>query len=76
MDEETVSLIKLIADLGGTVIVTVMLYVVWQRLNDVTDNVLALLLLLAKREMGEDSLGDNESSTESLLPARKKAPRL
>lgn len=63
--EEVVAAAKLLADLGGTVIVTAMLYVVWQRLNVVTDALLRLLAEMAKRDEVA-AAKDNATSTEPL----------
>lgn len=38
-----VSALKTLFDLGGVVVVTAMLWVVWQRLNDVTDKLIDIL---------------------------------
>jgi len=35
--------LKALFDLGGVVVVTVMLYLVWQRLNAVTDSLIDIL---------------------------------
>jgi hypothetical protein len=35
--------IKSLFDLGGVVVVTVMLWIVWRRLNDVTDRLIDIL---------------------------------
>jgi len=43
MPEETISTLKALFDLGGVVVVTVMLYLVWQRLNAVTDSLIDIL---------------------------------
>jgi len=68
---ELIDALKFVTDVGGTIIVTAMLYVVWQRLNEVTDNVLALLAQMAKRELEEGSSADNEGLTEPLRPTGK-----
>lgn len=41
--EEIAGIVELAADLGGTVIVTVMLWVVWKRLTDLTDRFIDIL---------------------------------
>lgn len=43
MDEQTMTTLKTIIDLGGTAIVTVMLYLVWVRLNVITDRLISIL---------------------------------
>lgn len=43
MPEETIGTLKALFDLGGVVVVTVMLYLVWQRLNAVTDSLIDIL---------------------------------
>jgi len=43
MPQETISTLKALFDLGGVVVVTVMLYLVWQRLNAVTDSLIDIL---------------------------------
>jgi hypothetical protein len=35
--------LKALFDLGGVVVVTVMLFIVWKRLNDVTDKLIDIL---------------------------------
>lgn len=44
---ENLETIKTIADLGGTVIVTVMLWFVWRRLTELTDRLIDILARLA-----------------------------
>jgi hypothetical protein len=36
-------MLKALFDLGGVVVVTVMLWIVWRRLNDVTDQLIDIL---------------------------------
>lgn len=43
VDNETVTTLKALFDLGGVVVVTAMLWVVWKRLNDVTDQLIDIL---------------------------------
>lgn len=43
MEASLVETLKALFDLGGVVVVTIMLYLVWQRLNDVTDNLIDIL---------------------------------
>lgn len=40
---ETVDTLKALFDVGGVVVVTVMLGLVWKRLNDVTDKLIDIL---------------------------------
>lgn len=40
MDQSTIDTLKGLFDTGGVVVVTVMLWVVWRRLNDVTDRLI------------------------------------
>lgn len=56
MDDATMITIKTIADLGGTVIVTVMLYLVWQRLNTVTDRLVEILAAMAKPQADDNEV--------------------
>jgi len=56
MDDATMTTIKTIADLGGTVIVTVMLYLVWQRLNTVTDRLVEILAAMAKPQADDNEV--------------------
>lgn len=65
MDEVTLTTVKTLADLGGTVIVTVMLWLVWQRLNVVTDR---LLDLLAQLELNRDVREADKLISEVLPP--------
>ncbi len=55
MDEPTLSSIKAIADLGGTVILTVMLYFVWQRLNIITDRLMSILEQLSAQSKDNET---------------------
>lgn len=48
MDDTTATTLKSIVDLGGTAILTAMLYLVWQRLNTVTDRLIEIAALLAR----------------------------
>lgn len=48
MDEQTSAALKSLVDLGGTAILTGMLYLVWQRLNTVTDRLIEIAALLAE----------------------------
>lgn len=48
--EELISAVTVLADLGGTIIVTVMLYLVWQRLNHVTDRMVEILVKLTEAQ--------------------------
>jgi len=41
--EPNIETIKALFDVGGVVVVTVMLWVVWKRLNDVTDKLIDIL---------------------------------
>lgn len=41
-----VETVKSLFDLGGVVVVTVMLWIVWRRLNDVTDRLIELVVEL------------------------------
>lgn len=43
MDTELVGTLKALFDLGGVVVVTAMLWIVWRRLNDVTDQLIDIL---------------------------------
>lgn len=47
MDETTVNSLKSLIDLGGTAIVTGMLWLVWRRLNEVTDRLVDILAELS-----------------------------
>lgn len=68
MDEVTITTVKTLADLGGTVIVTAMLYLVWQRLNTVTDR---LLDLLAQLQSDRDIREADKLIQERLEPQAK-----
>jgi hypothetical protein len=48
---ENVEGLKALFDLGGVVVVTAMLWIVWRRLNDVTDRLIDIL-----RELREQSV--------------------
>lgn len=43
MESATVDTLKALFDLGGVVVVTAMLWIVWRRLNDVTDQLIDIL---------------------------------
>lgn len=43
MEPSSLDTLKGLFDLGGTVVVTVMLWIVWRRLNDVTDRLIDIL---------------------------------
>lgn len=58
------SLVTMLADVGGTVIVTAMLYVVWQRLGNVTDKLIEILWDVRLRE--------TESQTPALIDSKSK----
>jgi hypothetical protein len=62
--DELLPTIQTLADLGGTVIVTVMLWVVWKRLTDLTDRFIDILGELRLQRI------DNQSAR-SALPKRK-----
>jgi hypothetical protein len=40
---DNIETIKALFDVGGVVVVTVMLWIVWRRLNDVTDQLIDIL---------------------------------
>lgn len=44
--------IREIADLGGTVILTVMLWLIWTRLNVLTDRLIDILAKMADESVG------------------------
>ena len=54
MSAETLDTIKNLAEMGGTVILTVMLWFVWQRLNGVTDRLIDILNKLPDDDQDED----------------------
>jgi hypothetical protein len=41
--EPNIETIKALFDVGGVVVVTVMLWIVWRRMNDVTDKLIDIL---------------------------------
>lgn len=43
MDANLVETVKALFDVGGVVVVTVMLWLVWRRLNDLTDRLIDIL---------------------------------
>jgi len=55
-----VEMIKALFDVGGVVVVTVMLWVVWKRLGDTTDKLIEILWELRLRET--ESLGSAHNS--------------
>jgi len=59
--EEIAGIVQFAADLGGTVIVTVMLWVVWKRLTDLTDRFIDILgeLRLQNMNLAPPGTGDN-----------------
>lgn len=46
--------IREIADLGGTVILTVMLWLIWSRLNTLTDRLIDILVKLGEADEPEE----------------------
>lgn len=60
MPEETISTMKALFDLGGVVVVTVMLYLVWQRLNTVTDSLIDILKELRVQGLTQNQAGKKD----------------
>lgn len=54
MSVDTLDTIKNLADLGGTVILTVMLYLLWVRLNTVTDRIIDILQTMREETPTEE----------------------
>lgn len=62
--EPNIETLKALFDVGGVVVVTVMLWVVWQRMNAVTDqliDILQELRLAAVLAAGDRAKKDNEA---------------
>jgi len=56
--------LKALFDVGGVVVVTAMLWVVWRRLNDVTDNLIDILTELRLQGLSSSRPGtpkDNQT---------------
>lgn len=64
MEVET---IKGLFDVGGVVVVTVMLWIVWRRLNDVTDRLIDILGELRAQSVAA-SIRRAEESQDNLKP--------
>jgi len=59
---DNIETIKALFDVGGVVVVTVMLWIVWRRMNDVTDkliDILAELRLAALSPRADTNRKDN-----------------
>lgn len=50
MDTNLIDTIKALFDVGGVVVVTVMLWLVWRRLNDLTDRLIDILEKIREKE--------------------------
>lgn len=50
---DLVETLKALFDVGGVVVVTAMLFIVWRRLNDVTDKLVSILDQLVARDAEE-----------------------
>lgn len=59
--DTSVETIKGLFDLGGVVVVTVMLWIVWRRLNDVTDRLIDILAELRAQSIVLRSARHDES---------------
>jgi len=57
---ELVPTLKALFDTGGVVVVTAMLWVVWQRLNKVTDRIIDIELELRLKELSSAPKADDE----------------
>lgn len=57
---ELVPTLKALFDTGGVVVVTAMLWVVWQRLNKVTDRIIDIELELRLKELNPPPPGTDE----------------
>lgn len=62
MDAPSVETIKALFDVGGVVVVTVMLWIVWRRLNDVTDQLIDILAELRLQGLSTSSAGRRENN--------------
>lgn len=60
MNNDIVSTLKALFDTGGVVVVTAMLWVVWQRLNKVTDRIIDIELELRLKELNSAPPGTSE----------------
>ena len=54
MEAHLVETLKALFDLGGVVVVTVMLYLVWRRLNEVTDKLFDIVQELRLMELSQE----------------------
>jgi hypothetical protein len=60
---DNIETIKALFDVGGVVVVTVMLWIVWRRMNDVTDKLIDILTELRLQGLSSSrpaGLKDNE----------------
>lgn len=55
MDEQTVATLKSLIEVGGTAIVTAMLYLVWSRLNEITDRLFDILEKLSAQSKDNET---------------------
>jgi hypothetical protein len=61
--ESNIETIKALFDVGGVVVVTVMLWIVWRRMNDVTDKLIDILTELRLQSLSS-SAGRNRKDNE------------
>jgi hypothetical protein len=62
--ESNIETIKALFDVGGVVVVTVMLWIVWRRMNDVTDKLIDILTELRLQSLSS-SAGRNRKDNEA-----------
>lgn len=70
-DPSLVTTLKGLFDVGGVVVVTVMLWIVWRRMNDVTDRLIDILTELraqAQYRNVDQQLANHNDSQSSLKP--------
>ena len=70
--EPTVETLKSLFDLGGVVVVTVMLWITWKRLNDITDRLIDILAELRLQSLISSAPGKAEDNEASNLRQRFK----
>jgi len=62
--EPNIETIKALFDVGGVVVVTVMLWIVWRRMNDVTDKLIDILTELRLQGLSSSRPGTrNDNGT-------------
>lgn len=61
METQALDTIKALFDVGGVVVVTAMLWIVWRRLNDVTDSLIDILTELRLQGLSSSAPGTDKT---------------